>query len=266
MSTTADNPITAISSTTPETYIHSSDDPLFVSHNENVGALIVTQPLVGSENYNPWRKFIERALGVKMKLGFIKRQVPRPTDVYQLARWDKCNNVVLTWISNSVSKEIAASIVHATDCATVWEELAERFSGSIDSSFVAVQQKIAECKAAKCSATRKMKNRIMKFFMGLNEDFLIVRSQALQMQPSPTLSQVYNMVVRDETQKKGKKSVVTPEISAMYASQALLGLRRAFFVSVDSDRSDQLLRPFPWLIWFRSTMCRIICAIVYAVA
>ncbi|KAL9675603.1 hypothetical protein QQ045_003805 [Rhodiola kirilowii] len=76
-----------------------------------------------------------------------------------------------------------------------------------------------QCKSATCSAARKMKTRIRKFLMGLNEDFLTVRSQVLQMQPSPNLSQAYNMVVRDETQRKAKRSVVTPEISAMYASQ-----------------------------------------------
>ncbi|KAL9686702.1 hypothetical protein QQ045_031095 [Rhodiola kirilowii] len=120
MSTMADvHSTAATSSTSSETYAHPSDDPQFVNHNENVGAPIVTQLLVGSENYIPWRKSMERALGMKMKLGFIKGHFPKPTDTYQLARWDKCNNVVLTWISNSVSKEIAASIVHATDCAAV---------------------------------------------------------------------------------------------------------------------------------------------------
>ncbi|CAM8877982.1 unnamed protein product [Rhodiola kirilowii] len=86
MSTAADNSTTATSSTSPETYIRPSDDPLFVSLNENVGVPIVTQLFVGAENYIPWCKYMERALGVKMKLGFIKRQFPRSVDAYQLAR------------------------------------------------------------------------------------------------------------------------------------------------------------------------------------
>ncbi|CAM8949023.1 unnamed protein product [Rhodiola kirilowii] len=214
------------SSSSSDVYAHPSDDPLFVSHNENIGVPLVTQLLTGSENYITWRKSMERALGVKMKLGFVKGDFPKPTDAYQRARWDKCNNVVLTWISNSVSKEIAASIVHCTDSRVAWDDLSERFAGSVDSCLFAVQQEIAElmqgdlsvagyygkliqlwgdeddlmddehcdlghqCKAAKCSTARKMKNRIMKFLMGLNEDYLTVRSQALQMQPSPTLAQI----------------------------------------------------------------------------
>ncbi|KAL9659125.1 hypothetical protein QQ045_018652 [Rhodiola kirilowii] len=141
-----------------------------------------------------------------MKKVFVKGDFPKPADAYQRAHWDKCNNVVLTWISNSVSKEIAASIVHYTDSHVAWEDLYERIAGSVDSSLFAVRQEIAElmqddlsvaayygkliqlwgdednlidvescdfgqqCKAAKCSAARKMKNNIMKFFMGLNED------------------------------------------------------------------------------------------------
>ncbi|KAL9687912.1 hypothetical protein QQ045_032321 [Rhodiola kirilowii] len=162
---------------------------------------------------------------------------------------------VYVHLSDDPFFEIAASIVHCTDSHVAWEDLCERFVGSFASHLFAVQQEIVElmqsdlsvagyngkliqlwgdeddliddescdlgqqCKAAKFSAARKMKNRIMKFLMGLNEDYLTVRSQALKMQSSPTLAQVYNMVVRDETQRKAKRSMVTPEISTMFVSQ-----------------------------------------------
>ncbi|CAM8937309.1 unnamed protein product [Rhodiola kirilowii] len=50
-----------------------------------------------------------RALGVKTKLEFVLGSVPRPVnDSVKLARWERCNNVILTWITNSVSDEIGS--------------------------------------------------------------------------------------------------------------------------------------------------------------
>ncbi|CAM8942004.1 unnamed protein product [Rhodiola kirilowii] len=238
-------------STTP---VQSADDPLYVSKNEAIGNAIVTQPLIGAENFIAWKKSMEVALGVKMKLGFVRGDFPRPTDLYQLARWERCNNVIFSWIINSVSKEIGATLIHAYDCISAWTDLQERFGGSNDSSLFSIQQEISEmmqgdmsiaiyygkliklwgdedslierqvcdlgtkCKATKCFDSRKMKDRIMKFLMGLNEAYTAVRSQILLMEPFPTLREVYKMLISEETTRKSKKPVVA-EISALYANQ-----------------------------------------------
>ncbi|CAM8879434.1 unnamed protein product [Rhodiola kirilowii] len=148
------------------------------------------------------------ALGIKMKLGFVRGAFPRPEDPYQAARWDKCNNVVLSWIINSVSPEIGCSLIHSSDCMHAWEDLEERFSGSNDFTIFSIQQEIAmlmqgdktiaqyynkliqlwgdedaltqetscdlglRCKAMKCSNDRKMRDRRMKFLMGLNDVYV----------------------------------------------------------------------------------------------
>ncbi|KAL9688394.1 hypothetical protein QQ045_032815 [Rhodiola kirilowii] len=88
-----------------------ADDQLFVNSNENVAVLLVTQPLISDKNYLNWRKSMEMALGIKMKLGFLRGDFPRPVDAYQGARWDKCNNIMLAWIINSVSPEIGSCLI-----------------------------------------------------------------------------------------------------------------------------------------------------------
>ncbi|CAM8945339.1 unnamed protein product [Rhodiola kirilowii] len=197
---------------------------------------------------------MEVALSVKMKLGFVKGNFPRPTDPYQLARWERYNNVIFSWIINFVSKEISASLIHAFDCIAAWNDLKERFRGSNDSSLFSVQQEIADlmqgqlsiakyygqliklwgdedsvvdkqacdlgarCKAMRCFDARKMKDRIMKFLMGLNEVYAPVRSHILLAEPFSTLGEVYKMLISEETTKRSKKLVVA-EVSALYASQ-----------------------------------------------
>ncbi|CAM8972963.1 unnamed protein product [Rhodiola kirilowii] len=86
---------------------------------------------------------MEMALGIKMKHAFVRGQFPRPIDPYQGARWDKCNNVVLSWLINSVSPEIGSSLIHAANCMKAWEDLEERFSGSNDFTVFSTQQEIA---------------------------------------------------------------------------------------------------------------------------
>ncbi|CAM8908410.1 unnamed protein product [Rhodiola kirilowii] len=90
-------------------------DPLYVNSNENVVMSLVTQPLVGDKNYLNWCKSMEMALEIKMKLGLVRGEFPRPTDAYQGPRWDKYNNVVLSWIINSISPEIGSSLIHSNE-------------------------------------------------------------------------------------------------------------------------------------------------------
>ncbi|KAL9686368.1 hypothetical protein QQ045_023825 [Rhodiola kirilowii] len=102
---------------------HPSDDPLLVGTNESVGVSLVTEQLTGTMNSIPWKKAMEMALSGKMKLGFVQGKFPRPTDALQEARWVKCTSVIHSWLINSVSKEIASSLVQTVDCIQAWQEL-----------------------------------------------------------------------------------------------------------------------------------------------
>ena len=59
-------------SSTPSTQDSSNvNDPLFLHHGENPGAVLVSQPLVGGENYLAWAQSVRESLIAKNKLGFI---------------------------------------------------------------------------------------------------------------------------------------------------------------------------------------------------
>ena len=47
------------------------NDPLFLHHGENPGAVLVSQPLIGGENYPAWAWSVRKSLIAKNKLGFI---------------------------------------------------------------------------------------------------------------------------------------------------------------------------------------------------
>ena len=66
------------------------------------------------------------ALSGKNKVGFITGLIKKPSEGNLLSAW-KCNNdVIASWIINSISKEIAASLVYNGNVKEIWDELKDR--------------------------------------------------------------------------------------------------------------------------------------------
>ena len=90
------------------------DDPLFLHHEENPGAALITQSLGGGENYPAWTRSVRKSLIVKKKLGFINGSLtlssPLVSTPSTIQAWIRSNNMVRTLIINSVSPKIQASI------------------------------------------------------------------------------------------------------------------------------------------------------------
>ncbi|XP_025609784.1 uncharacterized protein LOC127747692 [Arachis duranensis] len=104
-------------------------DPFFLAPANQPNLVLVTQQLT-EENYHSWSRAMKKALNAKRKLGFVTGTVPRPDpalDPEQFETWQCINDVVSTWILNSVSKEIASSLVYADSAEELWNDLTERF-------------------------------------------------------------------------------------------------------------------------------------------
>ena len=99
------------SATSSMNHCDDSSNPFFLHHGDNPGFILVTQPLSG-DNYHTWHRSMIMALTAKNKIGFVDGSIskPDPTDPLFLS-WTRCNNMVLSWLLNSVSKEIAGSII-----------------------------------------------------------------------------------------------------------------------------------------------------------
>ena len=72
----------------------------------------------------------------------------------------------------------------------------------------------------------------MAFLMGLNETYAAVRSQILLMEPMPSLSKVFSLLLQDEKQRKvgaGKKLIDTSSALAAFGSK--LGNHKTFVKS-----------------------------------
>ncbi|KAL9688442.1 hypothetical protein QQ045_032863 [Rhodiola kirilowii] len=230
------------------------DDPYYVGHNEATAVSLVSEVLIGRQNFTPWKKSMEIALSSKMKLGFVLGRIPRPADDDPMIdRWQRVNDTVMSWLISSVSKQIVGQILHAEDVAVAWQTLHARFSGTNlsrkfalkkdicnllqgDLEVAAYFQKLASyweeldamrrrpssgfrnCPDCRENSKEKMEDRSMQFLFGLNEIHSHVRTHILALIELPHIDVIYDMVSSHEAEYKLTRASVV-EASAMYADQ-----------------------------------------------
>ncbi|KAK4486974.1 hypothetical protein RD792_006289 [Penstemon davidsonii] len=99
-------------------YIHPADGP---------GISLVSEKL-NDTNYQTWNRAMFMALSVKNKSGFVDGSLTKPIGDPILANyWDRNNLLVMTWLNNSLSKEIHHTVQYHNSALDLWNELKQRF-------------------------------------------------------------------------------------------------------------------------------------------
>jgi hypothetical protein len=100
-------------------------DPFLLYHSDHPGLVLVSKPLNG-DNYSTWCRSMTLSLNAKNKLGFIHGTIQIPSAKSQpndYASWKRCNDMILSWILNSITPELANSVIYSTIALEVWEDL-----------------------------------------------------------------------------------------------------------------------------------------------
>ncbi|XP_040374566.1 uncharacterized protein LOC133711476 [Rosa rugosa] len=124
-------------------------NPFFTHHSDHPGLVLVSKPLNG-DNYTGWKRAMTLALNSKNKLGFVNGSIKAPSseaDPEGYATWSRCNDMVHSWIVNTVSSEIADSIIYYPTAHEVWEDLSERFSQGNAPRIFEIQRDIASLRS-----------------------------------------------------------------------------------------------------------------------
>ncbi|XP_074365665.1 uncharacterized protein LOC141706743 [Apium graveolens] len=231
---------TATAGTSSNTVSIDTNHPYFLQSSDNPGTPLVTM-LLTEQNYHQWSRSVSIALSAKLKLGFIDGSVSKPTDNnIQIAMWNRCNDMVVSWLLNSISTEIRNSVAYLSTAQQIWEDLATRFSQSnmprtfqfrkelsslqqgnlsVTSYFTKFKTLVAEidnlppipkctCVTTNCSCQSAQKlNRyeeilkLSQFLMGLSDAFTAIRGQLLLMKPIPSLNQAFSLLLQEESQR-----------------------------------------------------------------
>lgn len=230
-------------------FLHSSDNS-----SDNPGTPLVTQVLT-EHNYHQWNRSISIALSAKLKLGLIDGSVVKPTgDATRIALWNRCNDMVVSWLLNSVSTEIRNSVAYLATAKQIWDDLATRFSQtnmprifqlrkelasisqgnmSVTSYFTKFKTLVAEIdnlahipkcvcatNACTCNNRHKLEQyeemiKLSQFLMGLGDQFTAIRGQLLIMNPVPSLNQAFSLLLQEESQRELAAGAHTPITETM---------------------------------------------------
>ncbi|KAF8389291.1 hypothetical protein HHK36_025984 [Tetracentron sinense] len=224
------------------------NDHFYLHHSDQPGVVLVTQ-LLNEENYGTWSRAMLMALNIKNKEGFINGTIQKPatTSTTELQQWTRCNNLVKSWLLNSISHDIGASVIYNEVAHEIWDDLKERFSRINSVHLFHVEEAIHDCKqdnmtigayytklkglwdeqdtfcsipTCTCGTVKEVlqfqqSQKTMKFLMGLNEAYTAVRGQILLMDPLPTVNKAHSLIIQDERQRAvSKGSAPVSDITA----------------------------------------------------
>lgn len=204
-------------------------NPYFLHHSDHPGLVLVSKPLNG-DIYSTWLRAMTIALNAKNKLGFVNGVIKSPSEKKypdDYAIWSRCNDMVHSWIINTIAPKISDSVIFYPTACEVWEDLRERFSQSNAPRIFEIQREIAyhqqeqlsisayytklkslwdelasyiDASSCTCGAQQDRK-KLMQFLMGLNESYTAARGQILLMNPLPSVRQAYAVVYQEEKQR-----------------------------------------------------------------
>lgn len=119
---------TAIPAATHPPLIDQYENPYFLHSSDHAGLILVSDRLVSGSDFHSWRRSVRMALNVRNKLGFIDGTITKPPNGHRDAgSWSRCNDMVATWLMNSVSKKIGQSLLFMSTATQIWNNLMSRF-------------------------------------------------------------------------------------------------------------------------------------------
>ena len=102
-----------------------NNDPLWLQSSDHPGAQIVSIKLTGP-NFQKWSRSIKIALRTKGKLGFIDGSYVKPDQTsLRFDQWIKCDNMVVSWLLNSMVTDLSKAFLYVNSAQELWEELTE---------------------------------------------------------------------------------------------------------------------------------------------
>jgi len=120
-------------------------DPYIMNNANSPGLILVSKPLT-LENWNSWKRAMLMALGRRNKLEFVDGTIPPPDPKDPLHHaWLRNNNIVASWLMNSISKEVVVSVTYSSNAAAIWKDLEDRFQQNNGPRILQLKRDLSNC-------------------------------------------------------------------------------------------------------------------------
>ncbi|XP_019246478.1 PREDICTED: uncharacterized protein LOC109226133 [Nicotiana attenuata] len=108
-------------------YVPEPTSPLFLLPSDVPDVSLVTVPFSGT-GFGGWKRNMIVSLSAKNKIGFIDGSCTKPAETSpEYWQWDRCNNMVISWLTNSLSPDIAESVQYSETAESIWKQLNNRY-------------------------------------------------------------------------------------------------------------------------------------------
>ncbi|XP_026420376.1 uncharacterized protein LOC113316405 [Papaver somniferum] len=121
------------------------DSPYYVHPAENP-TTVLYQPVLSGENYGTWVRGMRKALSVKAKTRYIDGTINKPTKSAYISYWQRCDDLVGSWVYNSCEPEIGRSIMSFYTSHEMCMNLKSRFAQYNATKLYAIKQAISNLK------------------------------------------------------------------------------------------------------------------------
>nr|GEV87558.1 retrovirus-related Pol polyprotein from transposon TNT 1-94 [Tanacetum cinerariifolium] len=132
--------------------INSPHHTLYFHPNDHPGLLLIFKRLLGSEIYSTWKRSMLIALSAKNKLKLVNKEYEEPDSSSDLrAYWERDNDILISWILNTVSKQIGNNLTFVTSASALWKELSEHYSQLDGHRIYQFANEIVDLKQSNCT-------------------------------------------------------------------------------------------------------------------
>ncbi|KAG6729697.1 hypothetical protein I3842_01G043000 [Carya illinoinensis] len=157
------------------------------------------------------------AISIKNKFTFLDGTIETSAITNPLyIPWLRCNNLVLSWILNSIYKEIASNILYISSTKVVLSitQGSQSVSGYFTQLNAAWEEihnyrpfphcfcGLCTCNIIKALVEDQQTDCIFKFLMGLNDSFDSIRGQIILMTPMPSLDRIFSLFLQEKRQRE----------------------------------------------------------------
>ncbi|XP_056690521.1 uncharacterized protein [Spinacia oleracea] len=209
------------------------------NHDVNVSKLVSI--VFDGKCFNDWKRSMVIALSARNKLCFVDGSLNQPaTNAQNFRIWTRCNDLVISWILASLEPSIARSVLYLKTAREIWLDLEDRFCQSSGPQLFSIQLKLynlnqdddedissfftkikllwdqldgldplpsCSCTGCNCTLTQKLlksqqNQRLIQFLMKLNPKYEHPKSTILMMNPLPTISKAYGLLLQDDQQRE----------------------------------------------------------------
>ncbi|PWA85644.1 reverse transcriptase, RNA-dependent DNA polymerase, Gag-polypeptide of LTR copia-type [Artemisia annua] len=218
--------------------VNSPHHPLYLHPQDHLGLILISKKLTGLENYGSWKRSMVIA-NAKNKMKLITGEFVEPRmDSRIRALWERTNDIVISWILNTISEQIGNSLSFINNASNLWKELQEHYSqldghriyqlthdlvqlkqnntaieyDSLEAPYMCICA--CSCENGRVNGERDHRKRLIQFLMGLDECYANIRGQILLISPMPSVAKAYGMIRQEEKQREAHTPAVPIALSA----------------------------------------------------